>query len=157
VLPNVVLSTSWPQTVLLIGDKVVTDHPPEGRYPYQLDLGEAWHNLTGLPFVYAMWMCREQDADSQHIATGAALLDRQRRRNTMRLDWIIDRRAPEARWPREQASKYLGSLLRYAVGDREREAVALFLSQSAALGLVSPRTPRWSKGEPCLQSSSSLA
>ena len=25
-------------------------------YPHRLDLGEAWHSLTGLPFVFARWM-----------------------------------------------------------------------------------------------------
>src|SRR5262249_40517074 len=81
--------SDWPATVLLIGDKVVTDHPPQGRYTHQLDLGEAWHQLTGLPFVYAIWMCRDADAASQRVAAAAALLDRQRRRNQMRLNWII--------------------------------------------------------------------
>lgn len=137
--------SDWPQTVLLIGDKVVTDHPPEGRYPHQLDLGEAWHTLTGLPFVYAMWMCRDQDADSPHINTAAALLDRQRRRNQMRLDWIIEQRAPQARWPLDLARRYLAELLRFEVGERERDAVALFLKEAAALSLIAPREPRWTQ------------
>jgi chorismate dehydratase len=137
--------SDWPETVLLIGDKVITDHPPDSRYQHQLDLGQAWHELTGLPFVYAMWMCRDADADLPAIATGAALLDRQRRRNVMRLDWIIARRAPEARWPIDQASRYLGQLLRFEVGEREREAVGRFLDEAAALNLVAQRPPRWSE------------
>jgi chorismate dehydratase len=137
------LSASWPVTVLLIGDKVITDHPPDSRYPHQLDLGEAWHELTGLPFVYAMWMCRAAETDSPRIATAAGILDRQRRRNTMRLDWIVEKRAPEARWPRDQAGRYLGELLRFAVGEREREAVARFLKEAGELGLVAGRTARW--------------
>jgi hypothetical protein len=90
-----------------------------------------------------MWMCRDAHAASQQISTAAALLARQRRRNQMRLDWIIEKRAPEARWPLDLAHRYLSELLRFDVGEREREAVALFLKDAAALGLVSPRTPRW--------------
>ena len=41
---------------LLIGDKVVCEEPR--GLPYQLDLGEAWKELTGLPFVFAAWMAR---------------------------------------------------------------------------------------------------
>ncbi|MEM9083757.1 MAG: MqnA/MqnD/SBP family protein, partial [Planctomycetota bacterium] len=41
----------WPESLLLIGDKVVTASPPAIVYPHQLDLGEAWKDLTGLPFV----------------------------------------------------------------------------------------------------------
>jgi chorismate dehydratase len=138
-------TTDWPQTVLLIGDKVITDHPPDARYPHQLDLGQAWHELTGMPFVYAMWMCRDADADSPTIQSAAALLDRQRRRNAMRLNWVIEKKAPEARWPVDQARRYLGELLRFEVGEREREAVGRFLSEAAELGLVASRAPSWSQ------------
>src|SRR5262249_20813210 len=55
---------NWPETLLLIGDKVVTDAPPAERYPHQVDLGEAWKALTGLPFVYAVWMCRADAWDA---------------------------------------------------------------------------------------------
>src|SRR5687767_1333935 len=42
--------------VLLIGDKVVCEEP--AGLPHQLDLGEEWKRLTGLPFVFAAWMAR---------------------------------------------------------------------------------------------------
>jgi chorismate dehydratase len=29
------------------------------RYPHQLDLGQGWKELTGLPFVFALWAVRE--------------------------------------------------------------------------------------------------
>lgn len=127
------LDLAWPQTVLLIGDKVVTDAPPAGRYPHQLDLGEAWKRMTGLPFVYAVWACRADRVDSPAVRAAAAALDRQRRRNTMRLDWIAGAIAPEHRWPVELAKEYLGRRLRFDVGDREREAVARFFAE-AGLG-----------------------
>src|SRR5690242_6171668 len=41
---------------LLIGDKVVCEEPRD--LPHQLDLGEAWRQWTGLPFVFAAWMAR---------------------------------------------------------------------------------------------------
>lgn len=40
---------------LLIGDKVF-DY--EGRFAYKYDLAEAWINMTGLPFVFAVWVAR---------------------------------------------------------------------------------------------------
>jgi chorismate dehydratase len=137
------LEESWPETLLLIGDKVVTDSPPAVRYPHQLDLGEAWKGLTGLPFVYAMWMCREAEAGSERVALAAALLDRQRRHNRTRLDWIVANRAPEHRWPRDLARRYLTEYLRFEVGPREREGAGLFLREAAALGLAPAREPVW--------------
>jgi len=127
------LVNAWPETVLLIGDKVVTDAPPADRYAYHMDLGEAWKGLTGLPFVYAMWMCREEDAGKEHIKTAMEILDRQRRHNATRLDWIVHMRAPGARWPMAEAKRYLGTLLRYEVGPREQEAVAQFTVMVDAL------------------------
>jgi predicted solute-binding protein len=141
--PTGALEDSWPQTLLLIGDKVVTDSPPAVRYSHQLDLGEAWKKLTGLPFVYAMWMCRESEADSPKIALAAALLDRQRRHNATRLDWIVSTRAAEHRWPIDLARTYLTGYLRFQVGPRERQAAALFLEEAAALNLAPRAHPRW--------------
>lgn len=144
------LDEAWPETLLLIGDKVVTDSPPAVRYPYQLDLGEAWRSLTGLPFVYAVWMCRAGEADESRIRTAAAILDRQRRHNLTRLDWIITTRAPEHRWPADLARTYLGQLLRYEVGPRERDAVSRFFEEAARLGLIEMRAPRWVELEEAL-------
>lgn len=125
-----------PPTVLLIGDKVVTDPSPAVRYPYQLDLGEAWKQETGLPFVYAVWACRTADVDKPEIRSAMALLDRQRRHNRTRLDWIAATRAPGARWPTDLAGKYLGRLLRYELGDRERRAAETFLTRAREAGLL---------------------
>jgi chorismate dehydratase len=130
------LDEAWPETVLLIGDKVVVDAPPEHRYPHQLDLGDAWKRLTGLPFVYAVWACREDQAGSREVRTAAAILDRQRRHNATRLDWIVSHHASEHRWPPALAAEYLGSRLRFEVGPREREAVARFGAEAGATGEV---------------------
>lgn len=130
----------WPEAVLLIGDKVVADSPPAVRYPYQLDLGEAWKQLTGLPFVYAAWMCRTADVDRPEIRAAAALLDRTRRHNRARLDWVVEHHAAEHRWPTDLARRYLGELLRYQVGPRERESMQRFLDECAGLGLCATTT-----------------
>lgn len=146
-------SSEWPETLLLIGDKVVADPPPECRYPHQLDLGEEWRALTGLPFVYAVWMCRAADLGDPEkgaaIRGAAALLDRQVRHNLTRLDWLVQRRAAAHRWPQDLARRYLVDLLRYRVGPREREAVRVFLAAAAGLGAADTRSPGWL--EPALE------
>lgn len=123
-------ASRWHEAMLLIGDKVVTDPPPAARYPYQLDLGAAWKELTGLPFVYAVWMCRAGEEDSPKVRAAAAMLDRSRRHNATRLGWIAATRAGEKRWPRGLAEKYLGEYLRYEVGEPEREAMGRFLEMA---------------------------
>ena len=44
------------EAVLLIGDPALRHLDSTA---YSVDLGEAWYKLTGLPFVYACWVARE--------------------------------------------------------------------------------------------------
>lgn len=133
----------WPESLLLIGDKVVTSSPPAIRYPYQIDLGEAWKALTGLPFVYAVWMCRAEEAGKEQILCAAAMLHRQRLRNQSRLDWIITSRAREKGWPDDLARQYLGERLHFEIGAPQRTAVERFLTEAHELGLAPKVSPRW--------------
>jgi chorismate dehydratase len=137
----------WPEAVLLIGDKVVTDAPPAERYPHQMDLGAAWKELTGLPFVYAVWMCRAGEEGSAKVRAAAAVLDRARRHNGTRLGWIVEGRAAEKGWPRDLAATYLGEYLHYGVGDAEREAVEKFVRWAGEMGVVGGGGVRWAGGE----------
>ena len=130
----------WPDTMLLIGDKVVTDSPPAVRYPYQLDLGAAWLELTGLPFVFAVWMARAAE-EMRRIRTAAAVLDHQRRHNMERLDLIVDRRAAPRRWPPDLARTYLTQRLVFEFTPRLRDGLELFFAKAEAHGLIQQRRP----------------
>ncbi len=132
-----------PESVLIIGDKVVTAAFTTDQYPHQIDLGEAWARMTGLPFVYALWACASDRADDKRVMLAADLLERQRKRNTMRADTII---APEAHargWPGDTARSYVGDLLHYEVGEPERSAVSAFLARAHALGLAGASSIAW--------------
>jgi chorismate dehydratase len=133
----------WPTTLLLIGDKVVTSSPPAVRYPYQLDLGEAWHAMTELPFVYAMWMCRGdlEGAQRQRIKSAAAVLDRQRRHNLERVEQFVGSVAVKRGWPADLATLYLTRMLRFAVGEREKRALELFFDLAHKHKLIPRRKP----------------
>jgi len=130
----------WPDAMLLIGDKVVTDSPPAVRYPHQLDLGAAWANLTGLPFVFAAWMIRA-DADADRIRPIAAALDRQRRANAMRLDAIIGQNAPAHGWPLDLAAAYLREYLAYEWTEPRQRGLQLFWRKAREHGLLRDLRP----------------
>jgi chorismate dehydratase len=132
---------NWPEAVLLIGDKVIADSPPAGLYPYQLDLGLAWLELTGLPFVYAIWMARPDEVDSPLIRRAIAVLDRQRRHNQTRLDWIVTQRAPVRRWPGQVAQEYLRTRLCFEVTEDARAGLELFFAKAIALGIAPGKNP----------------
>lgn len=126
-----------PEAMLLIGDKVVADCPSEDEYPHQLDLGQAWRELTGLPFVFAVWLARRgaKLGDLPHQ------LDQQRIRNAARIAQIVDRHAAAHHWPRELATRYLGELLRYAIGPRECQAIERFGALAAQCGVIPASRP----------------
>ncbi|MEX0654439.1 MAG: menaquinone biosynthesis protein [Phycisphaeraceae bacterium] len=121
-----------PEAMLLIGDKVVTDSPRAVAYPHQLDLGEAWHDLTGLPFLFAVWMARQGTA----LGDLPARLARQREHNARHIHAIAERHGPAHGWPVDLAHDYLGRILRYTVGERELEAVRRLAAMAAPLGLL---------------------
>lgn len=123
-----------PEAMLLIGDKVVTGSPLAVQYPHQLDLGEGWHEMTGLPFVFAMWMARAGEDLGDLPAQLTARLDA----NLPQRLLIAERFAALHGWPADLAEHYLIDVLRYRVGRLELEAVARFGRMAGELGLVEP-------------------
>jgi len=130
----------WPEAMLLIGDKVVTDSPPAVRYPHQLDLGEAWQKHTGRPFVFALWMARK-GADPDRVRMAAAMLDRQRRHNIERIDSIIHHRARARNWPGDLATEYLKQRLAFDLTDDHQRALEFFFQKAHAHGLINHHRP----------------
>lgn len=120
-----------PEAMLLIGDKVVTGSPLAVQYPHQLDLGEGWHELTGLPFVFAMWLARA----GTDLGDLPAMLSARLEANLPQRLLIAERYAEAHGWPSELAEHYLVDVLRYRVGRLEMEAVARFGRYASGLGL----------------------
>ncbi|MBX3355477.1 MAG: menaquinone biosynthesis protein [Phycisphaeraceae bacterium] len=129
--------------LLLIGDKAVLRAPPESHFPVRMDLGEAWAALTGLPFVFAIWMTRDQRSaeQAQRRQTVAAILDHQRRHNRTRIDWIASRHAAARGWDEALARRYLGELLDFEFTARHQQGLERFLSLAAQHGVI-PSTPK---------------
>ena len=126
-----------PETVLLIGDKVVQNEPDRARYAHQLDLGDAWKQTTGLPFVFACWMARV----GHDLGVAPEILARRRELNRHRIEEIVATHASSSGWPEGLAAKYLGDILRYGLGSRELESIELFWTRCHDLGLIDDLRP----------------
>jgi chorismate dehydratase len=120
---------------LLIGDKVISDEPRD--FPHQLDLGEAWRNLTGLPFVFAVWIARK-GVDLRDLP---ARLERAKRDGLAHVDEIIEQHAAPRRWSADVAKKYLLHHLRFDIGARELEGIRRFHALASKHALI-PSPPR---------------
>jgi chorismate dehydratase len=130
-------SAAPPDTVLLIGDKVVRNQPDAALYLHQIDLGEAWRAMTGLPFVFACWMARAENS----LGNLPDLLGRCRDRNRGRIAEIAADHALASGWPEHLAVEYLSDILRYDLGPRELEAIELFWSKCRELRLIDQLRP----------------
>lgn len=109
------------EAVLLIGDPAIDfrrSSPPHRIW----DLGQAWYELTKLPFVYAVWaLQRNKDSES---------LRRQLREakdfGLETLDYLIDNRTE---YDREFRRDYLGWHVHFHLGADEKRGVEEFLKR----------------------------
>jgi chorismate dehydratase len=119
-----------PESLLLIGDKVVCEEPV--GYPHQLDLGEAWKALTGKPFVFAVWTAR----GGVELGDLPAVLIAAKGRGLSIVDRLVEQHAVPRGWPREIARRYLTEYLKFDIGPQQIEAIALFHELAGKHGLV---------------------
>ena len=120
---------------LLIGDKVVCEEP--AGFPHQLDLGDAWKRLTGLPFVFAAWMARE----GVDLGDLPERLTCAKRAGLANVDRIITRDGVPRGWPADVARRYLTEYLQFYVGARQLDAIERYHELAFKHGVL-PQAPR---------------
>ena len=125
------------EATLLIGDKVVTREPSAHDFPVQLDLGQAWRDLTGRPFVFATWMAHF----GYDLGELPRILRATRDRNMVDLERLTPKWAKAHGWPADLALTYLRDLLDFDAGAAQLESMKLFWSECAALGLIDGERP----------------
>ena len=133
----------FPEAVLLIGDKVVHSAPAEETHPHRVDLGEAWKDLTGMPFVFGAWFCLADadEAKQERIRQLALLLDHRRRHNRGRIESIIAREATSRDWDPIWARRYLRELLRFTPTPEAVEAIQEFHRRAHEVGALARLRP----------------
>lgn len=132
--PSALSTRSDVSAALLIGDKVITRTPDPAAFPFQLDLGEGWRRLTGLPFVFATWLTRAgTDLGSLPHRLRTVL-----QANQADLETLVAEHAGRFGWPPDQALIYLRDILLYEVGPDQLEAIRRFWSECSDLGLIGP-------------------
>jgi len=130
--PNLAAMLAEADAALLIGDLGYRDYGPEYRV---LDLGEAWHDLTGLPFVYALWIGPEAALD---VRLRQLLLEAKEwgKRNP---EWIARAEFERLDESYDRAYSYLTEVMRYDLDAEGEEALRLFGEKARRHGLVPGR------------------
>jgi chorismate dehydratase len=123
---------STADAVLLIGDRAM--HDPSESFAEVMDLGQVWYDWTGLPFVFAMWVAR-QEANTDGIDD---ILSQARDRGLERIEEIAAEAAPRLGLSQSVAHNYLTRNLHYHMTSAERSGLKLFCELAAQHNLVKP-------------------
>lgn len=113
---------------LIIGDAALALDPAEIDMPC-LDLGEEWVEMTGLPFVFAVWAGRKQNwtPETTQILQDSCLY------GLGELDTIIKEEAERRGFPEDLVHQYLTRNICYLFGTEEAAGLKLYLEYVRAL------------------------
>jgi chorismate dehydratase len=124
---------------VVIGDAALLfDHDAAGVL--KIDLGEAWRDCTGLPFVFAFW------AGWPDAVTGDDVLELQAARDAAMADphGVASAFFGGDAVLAARGARYLRDNVKYGFSDRQLEGVERFFREAAALDLVpAPRGLRF--------------
>ena len=121
---------------VVIGDRALTLPPaPAG----DIDLAAAWKAMTGLPFVFAVWACRGGHPRREELGrlVAAAYARGQAASHDLARLW-----ADRLNLPFQAVHEYLTRIIRYWIGPREEQALAMFR------GFLPPGPPNGGKVSP---------
>src|SRR3989475_4372960 len=126
---------SLPDYALLIGDPAL-DFLRAPRQHEIWDLGAAWYEMTGLPFVYAVWALRRGIENSR--------LRRQlREAKSFGLDTLDSIISSRSEYGYDFRKDYLGWHIHYHLGTDEKRGLAKFIELLRKNGLGPLHEPRF--------------
>jgi chorismate dehydratase len=135
-VPDLSAMLATADAALLIGDPALfVDHVALGAV--KVDLGQAWTDMTGLPFVWAFWAGPEGPVDAGVVT----LLQRAAMAGGARTDAIADAYCPGDARRAAVARRYLRAHLRFALDDRAVAGLLTYYREAAALGLIDQPPP----------------
>lgn len=112
---------------LIIGDRALENY---SRFKYRYDLGTAWKNHTGLPFVFAAWISNKKLPDSFKLAFNEA--------NAAGLNFI-DAIVANTNYTGFDLRKYFVYHLNYLLDDAKHNGLHKFLNIiTANVGVAAP-------------------
>ncbi len=116
---------------LIIGDlKLFALHANTTVY----DLGQGWFDLTGLPFVYAGWLARTDQATPEMTA----ILTRAKAWGLERLEILASTWAERMNLPLDRSRDYLLNVMNYDLTPEQRHGMETFRQKCLQHGLLPP-------------------
>ena len=126
---------------LVIGDSALSQ--PWGlAFPNVYDLGTLWWDMTGLPFVFALWAVRKDFARKypERVEAVLALLKTSRELGNENMKQIIEKACSKLSIDVSTAWLYYDSLV-YHLDDSEKEGLELFYKGMYQAGITDEAAP----------------
>jgi chorismate dehydratase len=99
---------------------------------FRTDLGSEWLELSGLPFVYAVWA----SPVGVDMSALTQILNRSLEIGLQRLERLAETGAQELGIPRREARAYLLDTIRYGLGADERAGLERFCDLGREYGVL---------------------
>ena len=126
--------------LLLIGDSALRNSLKKPDM-FVYDLGEMWYSWTGYPFVFALWLCRNEVAEGVELRRLAAMLLQAKERVPGNLEQIAAR-AKEGSWMGyDRLLAYWRDNISYQLDEREQAGLLLFYAKCFEGGLIAAVPP----------------
>ena len=121
---------STADAVLVIGDRAMK--VPHDPFREVVDLAEAWVELTGLPFVFALWVAR----GGVDLGSLPSALERSRSEGLAHAAELAATHGPRLGLDVTTCYDYLTKVLSYDLGEPEIAGLRTFAGKAARLGLA---------------------
>ncbi|AMK12245.1 menaquinone biosynthetic enzyme MqnA/MqnD family protein [Pseudodesulfovibrio indicus] len=125
-----------PEAILCIGDEALNlrYHPD---YPHRIDLGEAWRELTGLPFIFGVWLVSREswERDGERLEAAARMLVEGKRWGEENIHEICVLAAEDSCLNDEEMCSYFDGLV-YDLGPEEQRGLAAFYDCLVETGVL---------------------
>ena len=125
-----------PEAILAIGDEALNlRHHPD--YPYRADLGQAWLDLTGLPFIFGVWIVRRKSLvdNEAEVRNACEKLMAAKRWGTGNIGEICVLAAEDSCLNRREMCSYFDGLV-YDLGESQIKGLTLFYHRLKDHGLI---------------------
>ena len=103
----------------------------------ELDLGQAWYEATGLPFVFAVWAARPEAATSR----AAEILVGSKHAGVKNIDAIARREAVSRDLDADLCRRYLRDHICFDFGEAQQAGLTWFATLAEERGLLPGRAP----------------
>lgn len=133
--PGASVSDDDSSALLLIGDSALrTSLEKSDLFVY--DLGEMWYKWTGLPFVFALWLCRNEVADAVELRVLARQLIQAKENVPGQLEHIAAC-SKEVNWVgHKRLLEYWRDNISYQFDESAQAGLMLYYGKCFASGLI---------------------